>query len=196
RLADRLEHAIDGRRHQRGRAYVSEGALGRIVLVGAAAADHLDDLGGDLQARLGGQELGLVGEVATLGQVGRLPAGRRVLQQEAGGVETHGQAPDVALYGRILGDRDVLGLDDTLLRVVDREVERRLGDAEVDRGVAEPEALDHTDLDGRPRPAERGLARDVHAGEGYRGAVGAAHAEGVPLAVGGDPVGVGWNQRQ
>ena len=61
-LADRLEHAVDRRRHQRGRADVAERALGREVAVGAAAADDLDDLLGDVEAGLRREVLGAVGE--------------------------------------------------------------------------------------------------------------------------------------
>src|SRR2546430_12149297 len=46
----RSEHAVDGRGHQRRGPHVAEGALGRIVLVGAAPAHDLDDFRGDVEA--------------------------------------------------------------------------------------------------------------------------------------------------
>src|SRR6476659_5740716 len=73
-LADAFEHAVDGRRHQGRGAHVAEGALGRELLVGAAAAHHLDHPGRDREPDLGRHVLGLVAEHAALLHVGRLPA--------------------------------------------------------------------------------------------------------------------------
>src|SRR5438552_2091890 len=81
-------------------------------------------------------------------------------------------------------DGDIVGPHDTLARVFDGEGQRRLGDPHIDRRVAEPEALDHADLDRRAGPAERRVVGDAHALEGHGGAERGAHAERVPLAVG------------
>src|SRR5262249_55575498 len=60
-LADRLQHPVDGGRHEGRGAQIAQRALGRIVLVGAAPADHLDDLGRHVEPDLGGQVLRLGG---------------------------------------------------------------------------------------------------------------------------------------
>src|SRR5713101_7797102 len=120
-LADALEHPVHGGWHEGGGAQVAEGALGREVLVGAPAAHHLDDLGGDREADLGGDVLGLVAQHAALLHVGRLPALRAVGQHEPRGVQVRGELADVSLHRGVVGHRDVLRLHDPLLGVVDRE---------------------------------------------------------------------------
>ena len=105
-----------------------------------------------------------------------------------------GQLPDVPLHRRVVRHRDVLGLHDALLGVVDREGERALRDAHVHRGVAQREALHHAHPEPGARVAEPGVPRHAHAGEGHRGAEGRAHAQRVPLAVGGDAGGVRGHQ--
>ena len=107
-----------------------------------------------------------------------------------------GQLPDMPLHRGVVGDRDVLGLHDALLGVVDGEGERALRDARVHRGVAQREALHHAHPESGARIAERGVLRHAHAGEGHRGAEGRAHAQRVPLAVGGDTGSLRGQQHQ
>ena len=105
-----------------------------------------------------------------------------------------GELADVPLHRGIVGHRDVLGLHDALPGVVDGEGERALRDAEVHRGVAQREHLHRAHPERGPRIAEPRVLRHAHPGERYRGAEGRAHAQRVPLAIGGDAGGVRGHQ--
>ena len=108
------------------------------------------------------------------------------MEEQPRDVEPRLEIADLALHGRIVGHRDVLGLDHPLLHVVGRELEGRLRDAHVDGGVAQGESLHHSHARGRAWLAQGGVLRNANAGQGDGRAEGRAHAQGVPLAVRGD----------
>src|SRR5215211_3926192 len=150
---------------------VAHELLDRILLDVAVTAEDLDGVRRDLHGRVGGEALRERRVERGLAPEAVVEHPRSLPGEQARGLDLRRHVRDEEVDALVHGDRDVEG--DTLLRIVDRIVEGRLGDADRARRRAGPCEVErrHRDLEAFALLAESVRGRDDDVGEGERGGV-------------------------